>query len=134
VALCDGKLFTVTGPAGSSKLDQLESLDLFALAGSYAFGERMRSEVAGLLQGLEVWAEKQATGMELAAQPEGLAANFESLLRVSQAGLRMCSCCWGVGMQGPQGWDRPPHISCPVHSARQQLISRCETTIRRSWA
>lgn len=78
----DGKLFNVSGAAGSSKLDQLESLDIFAVSASYAFGERMRTEVQVLLQGLEVWAEKQAAGMELAAQPDTLASNFESLLRV----------------------------------------------------
>ncbi|KAI8464229.1 MAG: flagellar alpha dynein [Monoraphidium minutum] len=85
LALCDGKLFAVAGSAGSAKLDGVASLDLFGLAASYAFGERMRAEVAGLLQGLEVWAEKQGAGMELGAQPDALAANFESLLRVMDA-------------------------------------------------
>ena len=96
-AFCDGKLYTISGAAGSSKLDQLDSLDISALSGSYAFGERMRSEVVGLLQGLEVWAEKQAAGMELAAQPDTLASQFESLLRVRWAGVRdkwgASACC-----------------------------------------
>ncbi|GBF96391.1 dynein heavy chain axonemal [Raphidocelis subcapitata] len=85
LALLDGKLYAVTGAAGSPKLDQLDSLDLFGLASAYAFGERMRAEVSGLLQNLELRAERQAAGMELAAQPEALAASFDSLLRVMDA-------------------------------------------------
>jgi len=84
-ALLDGRLFSVSGPSGASKLDALDSLDLFGLAASYAFTDRMRAEVQGLLQALEVWAERQAAGLELAAQPEALAASFDSLLRVMDA-------------------------------------------------
>jgi hypothetical protein len=91
--LFDGKLFCASGPAGASKLDALASLDLSALVPSYAFSDRMRAEAAGLLQGLELRAEKQAAGLELSAQPDALAANFESLLRVRAA----FGCVRGVG-------------------------------------
>lgn len=107
--LLDGKLFAISGAQGSPKFDQLESLDLFALANSYSFSERMRAEVVGLLQGLETWAEKQASGMELAAQPDALASNFDSLLKVSGcccASLRARiwrACARRCSFWGPRG-------------------------------
>jgi hypothetical protein len=51
---------------------------------AHTFSERMRSEVAGLVQTLELRAERQAASLELAAQPESLATNFDSLLRVRE--------------------------------------------------
>jgi hypothetical protein len=86
MALHDGKLFAVSAAPAAPKLSQLDSLDVFALAAANAFGERMRAEVSGLLQALELCAEKRAAGIELAAAPEALAANFDSLLRVRPLG------------------------------------------------
>ena len=99
----DGKLVAVSAAPGPGKLDALSSLDAFGLAAAYNFSERMRNEAAGLLQALELRAERQAAGLELAAQPEALAANFDSLLRV-----RACA-----GLARPLQHARPQSASDP---------------------
>jgi hypothetical protein len=87
---------------------------VFGLAGSYAFGERMRSEATALLQGLELWAEKQAAGVELGGQPEMLATSFESLLRVR------LDC--GAGRS--QGFARAPsRLRLPPHTFLRPLAA-----------
>jgi hypothetical protein len=84
-ALVNGKLSIVYSAAGSTKLDQAASLDIFGLAASYQFTEKMKVQAVQLLEALEAWAEKQALGMELAQHQEKMSGSFESLLKVMDA-------------------------------------------------
>lgn len=86
LTLLDGKLACVSAASAAPKLDALATLDVFGLAAAYNFSERMRADAAGLLQALEMRAERQQAGLDLAAQPDALASNFDSLLRVGRLG------------------------------------------------
>lgn len=81
----DGKLVALGASPGSACLDAVATLDVFGVAASYAFGERMRAEAANLLHALELRAEQQTAALELAAAPATLASSFEALLRVMDA-------------------------------------------------
>lgn len=82
LTLHDSKLACISAASAAPKLDSLATLDVFGLTTAYNFSERMRAEAAGLVQALELRAERQAAGLDLAAQPDTLAGNFDSLLRV----------------------------------------------------
>jgi hypothetical protein len=84
-ALVNGKLSIVYSAPGSTKLDQAASLDIFGLAASYQFTEKMKVQAVSLLEALEAWSEKQALGMELAQHQEKMSGSFESLLKVMDA-------------------------------------------------
>eukprot|EP00877_Chromochloris_zofingiensis_P015255 jgi/Chrzof1/9984/Cz04g22250.t1 len=85
VTLADGKLVSVNAAAGSPKLDLAASLDLFGLAASYKFTDKMRTEAVAQLEALEAWVDKQQLGMELAQHLDTLSQSFDSLLKVMDA-------------------------------------------------
>ncbi len=95
--LVDGKLVCLSSATGSPKIDLAASLDLFALAESFAFSERMRNEAVALLEGLEVWVEKQGGGMEMAVHhKEQLSVSFDNLLKVMDSLYQVSVCVMGV--------------------------------------
>lgn len=80
-AVLHGKLVLLSS-AGSSRLDTAASLDLLGLTAQQGFTERMKTEAAALLEGLEAWVGRQAMSLELAGHLDKLAQSFDSLLRV----------------------------------------------------
>lgn len=80
--LHDGKLLLLHGGAGSNKLDTARSLDLFGLAASYKFTDKMKGEAVALLEQLESWVDKQALSLDVAQSTERISSSFDSLLRV----------------------------------------------------
>lgn len=93
VTLADGKLVSVNAAAGSPKLDLAASLDLFGLAASYKFTDKMRTEAVAQLEALEAWVDKQQLGMELAQHLDTLSQSFDSLLKVMDALYQVSMTC-----------------------------------------
>ena len=51
----------------------------------YGFAAKMRNQAIEQLKALETWVERQATGLDMAANPESLRQSFDKLLKVSLA-------------------------------------------------
>ncbi|DBA86689.1 TPA: Dynein alpha chain, flagellar outer arm [Trebouxia sp. C0004] len=76
------KLVCLNSAAGSPKLDLAMSLDIQATAEQYGFAAKMRNQAIEQLKALETWVERQATGLDMAANPESLRQSFDKLLKV----------------------------------------------------
>lgn len=48
----------------------------------YGFAAKMRNQAVEQLKALETWVERQATGLDMAANPESLRQSFDKLLKV----------------------------------------------------
>lgn len=48
----------------------------------YGFAAKMRNQTIEQLKALETWVERQATGLDMAANPESLRQSFDKLLKV----------------------------------------------------
>lgn len=57
-------------------------LSLFVLQEQYGFAAKMRNQAVEQLKALETWVERQATGLDMAANPESLRQSFDKLLKV----------------------------------------------------
>lgn len=55
---------------------------LFVLQEQYGFAAKMRNQAVEQLKALETWVERQATGLDMAANPESLRQSFDKLLKV----------------------------------------------------
>ena len=53
----------------------------------YSFGPKMRVQAVEQLKALETWVERQATGLDMATNPEALKQSFDKLLKVGHASL-----------------------------------------------
>ena len=53
-----------------------------ALQEQYGFAAKMRNQAIEQLKALETWVERQATGLDMAANPESLRQSFDKLLKV----------------------------------------------------
>ncbi|KAK9817742.1 hypothetical protein WJX72_001478 [[Myrmecia] bisecta] len=80
--LHNNKLVCLNSAAGSPKLDLAQSLDLLGVQESFGFAAKMKVQSIELLKALETWTERQATGLDMAANPENLKGNFDKLLKV----------------------------------------------------
>lgn len=60
-------------------------MDLFALAESYSFVTKMKTEITEQLGELESWVKTQSNGLNLASNPAILEKKFDSLLVVMDA-------------------------------------------------
>ena len=58
------------------------SLNLFVYQEQYGFAAKMRNQAVEQLKALETWVERQATGLDMAANPESLRQSFDKLLKV----------------------------------------------------
>lgn len=58
------------------------TLDIQATAEQYSFAAKMRSQTIEQLKSLETWVERQATGLDMAANPDSLRSSFDKLLKV----------------------------------------------------
>lgn len=74
----------------------------------YGFAAKMRNQTIEQLKALETWVERQATGLDMAANPESLRQSFDKLLKVSHA-----ACCMSTQVYG----DRTMHVL--LHAAKQ---------------
>ena len=57
-------------------------VSLFVLQEQYGFAAKMRNQAVEQLKALETWVERQATGLDMAANPESLKQSFDKLLKV----------------------------------------------------
>ena len=55
---------------------------LFVCQEQYGFAAKMRNQAVEQLKALETWVERQATGLDMAANPESLRQSFDKLLKV----------------------------------------------------
>ena len=53
----------------------------------YSFGPKMKVQAIEQLKALETWVERQATGLDMATNPEALKQSFDKLLKVGPAWL-----------------------------------------------
>lgn len=81
-AVVDGALVLLHAGVGSNKLDTARSLDVLALAASYKFTDKMRTEAVALLEQLESWVDKQSISLDLAQNTDRISSSFDSLLKV----------------------------------------------------
>ena len=51
----------------------------------YSFGPKMKVQAVEQLKALETWVERQATGLDMATNPEALRQSFDKLLKVEHA-------------------------------------------------
>ena len=51
----------------------------------YSFGPKMKVQAVEQLKALETWVERQATGLDMATNPEALKQSFDKLLKVGHA-------------------------------------------------
>ena len=58
------------------------SPDLCVNQEQYGFAAKMRNQAVEQLKALETWVERQATGLDMAANPESLRQSFDKLLKV----------------------------------------------------
>lgn len=115
--LVDGRLVVLNSAAGSPKLDLAASLDFVKTRDSLDFVEKMKTQGPALLEALEGWCDRQAHGMELARNLEGVTKNFDSLLKVMDA---LYQVCWakrvgGQGREERQGGEA--YVSCSLRAA-----------------
>lgn len=80
--LSGSKLVCLNSAAGSPKLDLAMTLDIQATAEQYGFAAKMRNQTIEQLKSLETWVERQATGLDMAANPDSLRSSFDKLLKV----------------------------------------------------
>ena len=80
--LSGSKLVCLNSAAGSPKLDLAMTLDIQATAEQYSFAAKMRNQTIEQLKSLETWVERQATGLDMAANPDSLRSSFDKLLKV----------------------------------------------------
>ncbi|KAK9867723.1 hypothetical protein WJX84_004647 [Apatococcus fuscideae] len=78
----DGRLVCLTSSSGSSKLDSAISLDPIRQLEALSFDKVMRGQSLEMLKTLERWVERQATGLDMAANPDALKQSFDKLLKV----------------------------------------------------
>lgn len=65
-------------------LHHLDSIvkSLHVFQEQYGFAAKMRNQAIEQLKALETWVERQATGLDMAANPESLRQSFDKLLKV----------------------------------------------------
>ena len=80
--LSGSKLVCLNSAAGSPKLDLAMTLAIQATAEQYSFAAKMRNQAIEQLKSLETWVERQATGLDMAANPDSLKSSFDKLLKV----------------------------------------------------
>ena len=64
-------------------LSQPEGVDV--MQALYSFGPKMKVQAIEQLKALETWVERQATGLDMATNPEALKQSFDKLLKVGPA-------------------------------------------------
>ena len=69
----------------------------------YGFAAKMRNQAVEQLKALETWVERQATGLDMAANPESLRQSFDKLLKVlsHHNSCNATSCCLLVSTPSP---------------------------------
>jgi methylphosphotriester-DNA--protein-cysteine methyltransferase len=63
----------------------IEKTACLVMQEQYGFAAKMRNQAIEQLKALETWVERQATGLDMAANPESLRQSFDKLLKVSPA-------------------------------------------------
>ena len=63
----------------------IEKTACLVMQEQYGFAAKMRNQAIEQLKALETWVERQATGLDMAANPESLRQSFDKLLKVSHA-------------------------------------------------
>lgn len=94
--LSGSKLVCLNSAAGSPKLDLAMTLDIQATAEQCGFAAKMRNQAIEQLKSLETWVERQATGLDMAANPDSLRSSFDKLLKVAT----LLACNQLLGMSG----------------------------------
>eukprot|EP00891_Asterochloris_glomerata_P001316 jgi/Astpho2/1316/Aster-06188 len=81
-SVVQNRMVCLNSAAGSNKLDTASSLDIPATMALYSFGPKMKVQAVEQLKALETWVERQATGLDMATNPEALRQSFDKLLKV----------------------------------------------------
>ena len=72
----------VTLRARARTLPTAHGVHLACMQEQYGFAAKMRNQTIEQLKALETWVERQATGLDMAANPESLRQSFDKLLKV----------------------------------------------------
>lgn len=85
----------------------------------YGVAAKMRNQAIEQLKALETWVERQATGLDMAANPESLRHSFDKLLKVWRL-AHSCSCFRNAPARDEQQVMSRMHMHTVLHAAMWQ--------------
>ena len=111
------------------------TLDIQATAEQYGFTAKMRNQTIEQLKSLETWVERQATGLDMAANPDSLRSSFDKLLKVIRLASTIPNCiqrgdvtsiqvvvCYSVKSPGVCAYSKSPPLCTCVVTAMTHVV------------